>query len=97
MSFILLAGSRPTIDKAAAADLTYGVDVAEVLAAGDTVNGVTGDASGVTAGSPTYSGSVLRVRISGGTAGQTGSYTFTWTTAGGDTDSRTLYFNVKVR
>lgn len=98
MSFVLIAGNRPTIDKAASADLVYGIDVADVLASGDAVNGVSGAAaSGVTAGTPAYTGSVLRVRISGGVAGSTAQYTFTWTTSGGDTDSRTVYFDIKVR
>jgi hypothetical protein len=97
MTFSLLANG-PTIDKSATASLVYGVDVANVLATGDVVIGVSGLASGgVTAGTPTFSGSVLRVRISGGTIGAIGAYTITWTTTGGDTDSRTLYFNIKAR
>jgi hypothetical protein len=98
MSFVLIAGNHPTIDKAPGASLVYGVDVADVLASGDAVNGVTGSAAGgVTAGTPVYTGSVLKVRISGGTLGATASYTFNWTTTGGDNDSRTVYFEVKAR
>jgi hypothetical protein len=98
MSFILLANG-PTIDKAPAASLVYGIDVADVLATGDTVSAVTGAASGggLVAGTPSYVGSVLKVRLSGGTVGATGQYTFTWTTTGGDTDARTLFFNIKAR
>lgn len=95
MDFMLLAGSRPTIDKDPAAALTYGRDVAGLLAPGDTVSTVTGQASGgVAASAPDFEGSVLRVKISGGTPGQMASYKFTWTTAGGDIDSRSIYFNV---
>lgn len=98
MSFVLIAADHPTIDKAAAANLVYGIDVADVLASGDVVNGVTGVAAGgVTAGTPAYVGSVLKVRISGGAIGALASYTFSWTTAGGDTDSRSVYFQVKAR
>lgn len=98
MSFVLIAGNRPTIDKAPGASLVYGVDVADVLASGDVVNGVTGEVSGdVTAGTPGYTGSVLYVRISDGTLGTVGAYKFIWTTSGGDTDSRTVYFEVKAR
>jgi hypothetical protein len=98
MSFVLLAVG-PSIDKAATASLVYGIDVADVLATGDTVSAVTGAVSsgGLTAGAATFLGSVLKVRLSSGTVGATGQYTFTWTTTGGDTDARTLFFNIKAR
>lgn len=87
----------PKIAKDAAASLVYAIDVAAALADGDTVTGVTGTASGVSAGTPTYAGSVLSVRISAGANGVLGSYEFTWTTAGGDTDRRTILFDVRAR
>ena len=49
MTYTLLAGSRPTIDKDPDASLVYGIDVADVLADGDTISGTpTVSGSGVT-------------------------------------------------
>jgi hypothetical protein len=96
MSFELLANG-PTTTKVSTSSLTYGIDVAGVLATGDTVNGVSGSAAGggiAAPSAPTYSGSMLKVRITGGTVGARGGYTFTWTTAGSDTDSRTVFFDI---
>jgi hypothetical protein len=100
MSFRLLPpDKRPTIDKDPEASLRYGIDVAGLLQAGDSLASasVQGTPTGVTAGSATYSGTVISVRVSGGTAGQVGSVTLRWTTTQGDTDERTLYFNVLQR
>lgn len=98
MSYTLLEGDRPTIDKDPDASLVYGIDVARVLAAGDAVNGASVAASsGVSAGSANFSGTVVSVRVSGGAPGTTGSVTLRWTTAGGDTDERTLFFRIRQR
>ena len=53
--------------------------------------------TGITAGSASYSGTTISVRISGGTVGTAASVTLRWTTANGDTDERTLYFDIKQR
>jgi hypothetical protein len=98
-SYTLVNGDRPTIPKAPTASLRYGIDVAGVLATGDTVTGCSGAvASGsITAGTPTFSGSIITVRLSGGTVGETAKYTFSWSTAAGDSDSRTIYLPITAR
>jgi hypothetical protein len=100
MGFQLLPPSkRPTIDKDPDASLRYGIDVAGLLQAGDSLASaaVQGTPVGVTAGSASYSGTVISVRVSGGVVGDVGSVTLRWTTTQGDTDERTLYFNVLQR
>lgn len=98
MTWTILADGRAVIDKDPDASLRYGVNVADVIAEGDTVAGASiAEQSGVTAASASYSGTVVSCRVSGGTAGQTGSVTLRWTTVGGDTDDRTLYFRVRER
>ena len=98
MTWTILADGRPVIDKDPDASLPYGIDVADVLVEGDTVTGASiAEQSGVTAASASYSGTVVSCRVSGGTAGQTGSVTLRWTTVGGNTDDRTLYFRVRER
>lgn len=100
MSFRLLPpGNRPTIDKDPNASLRYGLDVADLLEPGDSIAGTptVSASSGVTAGAVSVSGAIISVRVSAGTAGQVGSVTLRWTTVQGDTDERTLYFNVVER
>lgn len=100
MSFRLLPPElRPTIAKDPDASLRYGIDVAGLLQLGDSIASasVQGTPVGVSAGAASYSGTVISVRVSGGTAGQTGSVTLRWATAQGDTDERTLYFTVAQR
>lgn len=80
------------------ASLRYGVDVAAVLASGDSLAGATiHDAEGVTAASAGVSGTVASMRVSGGTPGQRGRATLRWTTTQGDTDERTLVFDIQER
>jgi hypothetical protein len=98
MSIVILADGRMQVDKAPIASLRYGFDVAPVLAEGDSVSAVTIEAqSGITAASPGYVGSKVFARVTVGTAGAIGSMTLRWTTTQGDTDARTIYFNVKPR
>lgn len=99
MSYVLLPpNGRPTIAKDPDASLRYGIDVAGLLHASDAVTGASiASASGVSAASASYSGTLVSARVSGGTPGQTGSVTLRWTTAQGDTDERTLYFDVTQR
>jgi hypothetical protein len=100
MSFRLLPPEmRPTIDKDPSASLRYSIDVVDLLEPGDSLASaaVQGTPVDVTAGSASYSGTVISVRVSGGVVGQVGSVTLRWTTTQGDTDERTLYFNVLQR
>lgn len=97
MSFILVGG-WPTIDKDPDASLRYGVDVAGVLHSGDTLATVDATATGgLVVGAATSAGTVISARVSGGTAGVTGAVTFSWATAGGDSDERTIYLRVAER
>lgn len=96
--FTVQPDGRAVIPKDPQASLLYGIDVAGLLATSDAVSAVTvGTSSGVTAGTPTYTGTILSVRVSGGAAGTTGSVTLRWTTTGGDTDERTLNFAIAQR
>lgn len=98
ITFVETVAGRPTIPKDPDASLRYGIDVAGLLASGDSVAGVTiADQQDITATAASYAGTVLSVRVSGGTAGGTGSVTLEWTTAQGDTDQRTLYFSIQER
>ncbi len=100
MTYTLMPGNVPQIDKDPDASLIYGIDVADVLAEGDTLAGTpTAAASGggVTVAGAGYSGTVVYARISGGTAGQLVDVTFTWTTAQGDTDQRTVRLRIVQR
>jgi alpha-D-ribose 1-methylphosphonate 5-triphosphate diphosphatase PhnM len=99
MSYRLAApNQRPTIDKDPDASLRYGIDVAGLLHDDDTIASVgAAAAGGVTVSGPEFAGTLLSARVAGGTAGQMGSVTFTWTTTQGDTDERTLYFAVQQR
>lgn len=99
MTYIIQPGGRPTIPKAPAASLRYGVDVADILTPGATLTGTpTATApAGIIVGSPSYTGTVVSALVSGGTAEQTYALTFGWTMDTGETDSRTIYIDVGVR
>ena len=95
MSWTITPEGALQIDKDPAASLRYGFNVADVLAPGDSVSGISISAqSGITVSAAGYSGTVVSCRVAGGTAGTTGSATLRWTTAQGDTDERTMYFRV---
>ena len=98
MSFVLVGGAQPTIDKDPDASLRYGVDCAAVLHSGDALATAAAVGTGtLVVGAATISGTVISARVSGGTAGVTGAVTFSWTTAGGDSDQRTVYLRVAER
>ena len=90
--FVIVAG-KATIDKDPDASLVYGINVADIIEPADTLTGTpTAAATGLTVGSASFSGTVIKARCSAGpAAGTTAGVTFTWTTAGGDTDQRTIY------
>lgn len=98
VTFVENTAGQPIIPKDPEASLVYGIDVAGLLGAGDSISSVsTAASSGITAGTAVSTGTIVKVRISGGTVGTTGSVTLRWTTANGDTDERTLYFDIKQR
>ena len=93
--FVLERG-RPTIDKAPGASLLYGLDLSawEVLSS-DTITAATVTVGGtLTAGAAAVNAGVITALISGGTVGHTLPATFAWTTAGGATDSRTIWLRI---
>jgi hypothetical protein len=76
--------------------LRYWRDVAGLLADGDTISAVTATADGVTlVGTPSFTGTVIVFKISGGTVGMVGSVTLDITTTGGDVLQRSMFFNVR--
>ena len=101
MSYELLPDNTWRIDKDPQASLIYGIDVASIIAPGDTLQGTptasAGGGAGLTVGAAAYSGTVISARVSGGTVGQTGTITWTWNTANGDQDQRTVYVRVVER
>ena len=98
MSYELLPDNTWRIDKDPQASLIYGIDVAGIIAPGDSLAGTPtasgAGGAGLTVGAAAFSGTVISARVSGGTAGQTGSITWTWSTANGDLDQRTVYVRV---
>lgn len=99
--YILFPGDKWQIDKDPDASLIYGIDVADVLAPGDPLSGtptaVPGAGGGLTVGAVSFVGTVIRARISGGTVGLVVPLIWGWTTAGGDTDQRTVYLRIVQR
>jgi hypothetical protein len=74
--------------------LFYGRDL-EARFSGRTISTVTvADSSGVTAGTPSASGLVASVLVSGGTIGQTGSVTLRCTLDDGQITDLTLWFQI---
>lgn len=90
--------AKPTITKDPNAVLDYSLELSAWLTdISDTLSSLTVTASGCTVDSSTISGTKCVAWISGGTAGQTASVTFRFTTSGGRTDDRTIFLKVKER
>lgn len=87
----------PMIDVDPAANRRFGINVANLLAPGDSVVTFTAtceDAS-LQISEVVISGTLLQVRLSNfGAAGRVVDVSFTWETAQGDEDNRTLSFRV---
>lgn len=97
MTFTVLPGNRPTLPMSPLAGLRYGLDVADVLAPGDTVASMNATTTAGTLTGKTFAGTVLQARLSGVTVGQLVGLTFTWVTTEGDSDARTLWLRVEAR
>jgi hypothetical protein len=99
-SYFRIEGDKPTIEKDYRASRVYGIDVVDVDSPNQVVATVSAD---VTAGSVTivgaasFDGTVLLVKVAGGLVGELAAVTFSWTTADGDSDSRTIYFRIVSR
>lgn len=100
-TFVVSAG-KPTITKDPQAELDYDLDLTAWLAvSGDTLDSATAVGTGVTVDDVDVvdAGRQVKVWVSGGTAGATGSVTITFTTTSTPprVDERTLYFKIKQR
>ena len=94
--FTTLPDGRRQTDKDPSDELRYWADVSGQMATGDTIATVGATVDGLTlVGSPSFSGGVIQFKISGGQVGVVSSVTLEWTTTGGDTLQRSLYFNIK--
>jgi len=97
----LLNPSKPTIEKAPAADLDYGFDWTEWLAErGDTIASASVTASGGLTPTPaTHDGKVVSTTVSGGVDGTEGVLTCRITTVGppARTDERSIWIEVRQR
>jgi hypothetical protein len=95
-TYTISASGKASIPKDPNAVLDYSVDLTDWLAGiTDTLasHSVTGE--GVTIDSSAIAGDKVVAWISGGTAGETATATFRFTTAGGRTDDRTIYLKIK--
>nr|WP_295383547.1 hypothetical protein [Pseudoxanthomonas sp.] len=98
MSYDLTNPAKPTITKDPNAVLDYSLDLAAWLTdISDTLSALSVTASGATVDSSAISGTKCIAWISGGTAGETVTVTFRFTTAGGRTDDRSIYLKIKDR
>jgi hypothetical protein len=100
--FILIEGGQWQIDKRFDASLVYGIDVADVIEPGATVTNVTAtlvdQLSGLTLGaSASFVGTILKFRVGAGTVNTKPQVLVQWITDAGDTDARTLQFNLIAR
>lgn len=94
----LPAEDRWQIEKRVGAALVYGIDVAGILTPAAVLSGtptcVAGAGSGLTVGAVSFSGTQINAKISGGTAGAVVPITWSWVTAGGEADQRTVYLRI---
>lgn len=89
---------KATIIRDPDAVLDYGIDLTDWLAdISDTLASLVTVPDGVTVDSSGIDGAICYAWVSGGTVGQPASLTFRFTTTGGRTDDRTIYFNMRER
>lgn len=93
------SAGKLVIPKSPGATLDYYLNWADWLAkaGNDTLDTAEVTATGVTVDSYDIVGTRVRAWVSGGAAGTTASLTFRVTTAGGRTDSRSVYLKIKAR
>ena len=97
-SFRPNAYGNASIDKDPESILDYSMDwSAWLLGVEDSISTYTVVGVDCTVQNSSKNGNVLTAWISGGTIGQSASVTFKIVTAGGRTDERTVYFNIKQR
>jgi len=97
-SFVVNADGWPVIDKDPDAVLEYTLDWTDWLAdVSDTITSASVTVNGVTKASDSNTTVKVTAWISGGTVGQMPSATYLIVTAGGRTDERTIYFNIRQR
>lgn len=97
-SFVVNSDGWPVIDKDPDAILDYSIDWTEWLAdVSDTISTATVTVSGITKNTSSNTQTKVTAWLKGGIASQMPSATFQIVTAGGRTDERTIYFNIKER
>jgi hypothetical protein len=98
MSFTVAANGNIVWVKDPDSIKDYGWDLTDLLDAGDSVQSCTftpDDASGITVTQHSIVGSVCYAWLSGGTLDGTWGVTCRYTTTGGRTDDKTMYFKIK--
>lgn len=97
-SFAINPDGSPVIDKDPDAVLEYTLDWTDWLAdVSDTISSHAVTVSGITKTTSSNTATHVTAWLSGGVAGQIPSATYRIVTAGGRTDERTIYFNIKQR
>jgi len=82
------------VEHAVGSTVWHTFDFSGVLLDGDSINGATAQAVGVTAGTPQPAGDEVSVEVSGGSVGEPAQVTVTVTTALGETLPWTVCFDV---
>ena len=89
------------LEKDPDSSLMYGISVAGIMEPNDvligTPVGVPGAGTGLIVGTASFVGTFIKARVSGGNVGMSAPITWTWSTAGGDSDSRTVYLDIVQR
>lgn len=97
-SFVVNSDGWPVIDKDPDAVLDYSIDWADWLAdVSDTISSHSVTVNGMTKNTSTNTTTKVTAWLQGGAAAQMPSATYQIVTAGGRTDERTIYFNIKER
>lgn len=97
-SFVVNSDGWPVIDKDPDAVLEYTLDWTDWLAdVSDTISTHAVTESGITKASSSNTTTAVTAWLSGGAVGQVPSATYRIVTAGGRTDERTIYFNIRQR
>lgn len=97
-TFVVNSYGWPVIDKDPDAVLDYTLDWVDWLSdVSDTISSATVTVNGITKDSQTNDTTKVTAWLSGGSVGQMPSATYRIVTAGGRTDERSIYFNIKQR
>ena len=99
--YVEFPGKKWHLDKDPDSSLMYGINVFGIIEPQDTLVGtpvaVPGAGTGLVVGIASFVGTRIKARVSGGNVGCSAPLTWTWTTSGGDSDSRTVYLDIVQR